>query len=54
MDKEIKICSICKKEYKGFGNNAQPINNGRCCDRCNGQVIVARLKNFYNKDRTKK
>jgi len=43
-------CSICKKEIevKGTwtqGNNAQPINNGRCCDVCNDtKVIPARIK----------
>ena len=36
-------CSICGKTYKGFGNNAQPINSGRCCDNCNSDVIVRRL-----------
>ena len=25
-------CSICNENIEGFGNNAQPINNGRCCD----------------------
>lgn len=43
-------CSICKEqiEVKGTwtqGNNALPINNGRCCDRCNAIVVIpARLK----------
>lgn len=36
-------CSICKEAYEGFGNNAQPINDGRCCDDCNMLVIEARL-----------
>lgn len=36
-------CSICKRDYVGHGNNAQPINKGRCCDDCNGDVIAARL-----------
>lgn len=35
-----KICSICKREYTGYGNNAQPINNGRCCNACNSLVVV--------------
>lgn len=48
MKKDLKklICSICKKSYTGFGNNAWPINDGRCCDKCNGSVIVARFKNL--------
>jgi hypothetical protein len=38
-------CSICKKEIevKGtwtHGNNAQPVNNGRCCDICNMNVVI--------------
>lgn len=46
-------CSICNgplasaaQEAIGWhlGNNAQPINNGRCCDACNGFVIAARMK----------
>ena len=36
-------CSICKSSYQGFGNNAQPINDGRCCDECNDKVILARF-----------
>ena len=40
------LCSICKyNEILGFGNNAQPINNGICCNWCNGEfVIPARIK----------
>jgi hypothetical protein len=41
---ETKFCSICRVAYTGWGNNAWPINDGRCCDRCNqDQVIPARL-----------
>lgn len=37
-------CSICGAKYVGFGHNAQPINNKRCCDVCNEiKVIPARL-----------
>lgn len=37
-------CSICGKTYEHWGNNAQPINNGRCCDKCNYEyVLPARL-----------
>lgn len=38
-------CSICGRHYNGWGNNAKPVNNGRCCDDCNGMVVIpARLK----------
>ena len=37
-------CSICGKGYDGYGNNAEPVNSGRCCDDCNAtQVIPARI-----------
>ena len=43
---EIKKCSICKKEFTGFGNNAEPLNNGRCCDECNlSFVLPERIRN---------
>ena len=43
------ICSICNEEIQAkgdwvFGNNADPINDGRCCDDCNWRVVIpARL-----------
>jgi len=50
MKKENKkhVCSICLNLYRGFGNNAQPVNNGRCCDDCNmTRVLPERLKLFF-------
>lgn len=48
--KEILKCSICGKVIEpnsfgwAFGNNAWPINDGRCCDYCNYYVVIpARL-----------
>lgn len=38
----IQKCSICGKKYDGYGNNAQPVNNGRCCDECNIKVVIPR------------
>ncbi len=49
-------CSICKGNIKPLrdedgevvwihGNNAQPVNDGRCCDDCNWNVVIPeRLK----------
>lgn len=37
---EGKICSICQRPYTGFGNNAWPVNEGRCCDACNSEVVI--------------
>jgi len=40
-------CCICKKDAGKFGNNALPIKDGRCCDKCNFiKIIPARLKNY--------
>jgi hypothetical protein len=40
----VKICSICHRNYVGFGNNAEPVNSGRCCDDCNSTIVIpARL-----------
>lgn len=41
---EAKICCICGKEYSGYGNNAEPVKAGKCCDDCNlSEVIPARI-----------
>ena len=39
-------CSICKEDmFNQFGHNAQPINNGICCDDCNMLVVLpARIR----------
>lgn len=37
-----QYCSICGNEFEGYGNNAQPINDGRCCDKCNAEIVVPR------------
>ena len=43
--KKVKmICSICNDVIEdGFGNNAQPVNDGVCCDDCNNLVIRRRI-----------
>jgi len=54
MEKEIKVCSICGKEYSGWGNNAWPVNDGRCCDQCNFEfVIPARISQLAEKKEEK-
>lgn len=37
-------CSICGCEMIGYGNNAQPINDGRCCDDCDMFVTQKRIE----------
>lgn len=44
--RKAKICSICFREYKEWGNNASPINIGTCCNKCNDIVIIVRLNSM--------
>jgi hypothetical protein len=50
-------CSICQKPIENKngwdkGNNAEPVNNGRCCDYCNMAVVVpARFQLMMNLDK---
>lgn len=47
-------CCICKKPIEGYGNNAAPVKDGRCCDKCNWDyVIPARLIGLYHKQNRK-
>lgn len=44
MESVGNTCVICHKSYEGYGNNAQPVVNGQCCDRCNRiAVLPARM-----------
>lgn len=44
MEKKMKICSICKKKFEGYGNNAEPVAKGVCCDKCNLMVVLKRIE----------
>lgn len=33
-------CVICGKEIVGYGNNAEPIKFGRCCNNCNTLYVI--------------
>jgi len=51
-------CSICRDpigmDANGIwdgGHNAQPVNDGRCCEDCNNNVVIpARMKEFFRKE----
>lgn len=50
-----QVCSICHKEFEGWGNNAEPVNSGVCCDDCNNSVVIsARIFGIYNNDKENK
>jgi hypothetical protein len=58
-------CVLCGKKYDGHGNNPEPIRlvmdsasgihisffnkGGRCCDKCNGRVVIARIRLMKDK-----
>ena len=46
FDLKAHVCAICGKNYHGFGNNAEPLKTGRCCDACNVLVIEKRMENL--------
>lgn len=33
-------CCICGKKIIGYGNNAEPVKKGTCCDECNMTVVI--------------
>ena len=41
-DEDEHECCICHEFFSGFGNNANPVVDGICCDRCNAQVVIPR------------
>lgn len=52
---KVQKCAICGKMYKGYGNNAFPIDLGRCCNECNDKfVIPLRVMMIRNPDKALK
>ena len=51
-------CILCNKsiwenansELWLKGNNAQPLANGRCCDPCNSDVVMARIQQLQKEN----
>lgn len=35
-------CVICHNIFSGYGNNAEPYREGRCCDSCNEDRVIPR------------
>jgi len=47
----VQACSICNSAIVGFDKDAQPINDGRCCDRCHAErVIPERARRILERD----
>lgn len=49
LNGEIIDCSICHKPmlYK-YSHNAYPVNDNRCCERCNYDVVIPNRMENYN------
>jgi hypothetical protein len=50
---KLKICCLCGKKFRGWGNNPYPLEKTEktCCDSCNvSKVIPARFKLHFNKE----
>jgi hypothetical protein len=43
------FCCLCTQPYKGYGHNAQPLMEGRCCDKCNEKVVGERIHRMHLK-----
>ena len=37
-------CAMYRVQFKGYGNNAQPILDGEVCDDCNVTVVRQRMR----------
>ena len=48
----MMACSICEEEMIDLGNNAEPINSGRCCDLCNEVFVIPyRITQIFESER---
>lgn len=41
-------CCICTNIITGFGHNADPLGEGRCCDSCGELVLIERISQIQN------
>ena len=46
---ELNYCVLCNEEIIGYGNNAEPLAEGFCCDDCNSMVLIERIKRAKEK-----
>ncbi len=56
MSEQIFKCCFCGQEFKGWGNNPEPLNhdeNARCCDECDGALVIPARIYLLTKSRSK-
>ena len=39
---ELSVCCICGMDFIGYGNNAEPVKKGYCCNYCNYMEVIPR------------
>jgi hypothetical protein len=52
------ICVLCNEPLADHarsplwtkGNNAEPLADGQCCDRCNDKVVEKRVEMMYQRN----
>jgi len=54
MSKQQYECCLCKCERYGYGNNPQPVMEGKCCNSCNNNVVIPARINTHMKNKSKK
>lgn len=47
--KEDEKCCICGGDFEQkYGNNALPVKDGRCCTKCDNEVVIPeRIRRTY-------
>ena len=53
-------CVICNEPYEGYGHNALPVKEGRCCTDCNWTGVISaraekmmhqKLQSIFNRNK---
>ena len=50
-DLSLEVCCFCNQVLYNVHetNNAMPVQDGRCCHRCNAEIVIpARLSAIWN------
>ena len=49
--KNVIKCVICGRVIFGYGNNAEPIKKGRCCNPCNIRYVIPKRLELISQNR---
>jgi hypothetical protein len=47
-DNSSPPCALCGAAIVGYGHNAAPMAQGKCCDTCNLRVMAVRIRGHLN------